>query len=89
MIAGMAMHHLKQRAQHEVAAAAARAEALLKAEAAALRAAHDVDVKRAEERSRAAAAAHVGRAGQNKGYFWHFGRSCSCSHASTPRWWGA
>ncbi|CAH0377628.1 unnamed protein product [Pelagomonas calceolata] len=57
MIAGMALHHLKQRAQHEVAAAAARAEALLKAEAAALRAAHDVDVKRAEERSRAAAAA--------------------------------
>ena len=53
MIAGMALHHLRQRAQHEVAAAAARAEAA----AAALRAAHDVDVRRAEERSRAAAAA--------------------------------
>ena len=57
IVAMAALHHLKQRAQHEVAAAAARAEALLKAEAAALRAAHDVDVKRAEERSRAAAAA--------------------------------
>ena len=57
MIAGMALHHLRQRAQHEVAAAAARAEAQLHAEAAALRAAHDVDVRRAEERSRAAAAA--------------------------------
>ena len=57
MIAGMALHHLKQRAQHEVAAAAARAEAQLHAEAAALRAAHDVDVRRAEERSKAEAAA--------------------------------
>ena len=57
MIAGMTLHHLKQRAQHEVAAAAARAEARSAAAAAALRAAHDVDVRRAEERSRAAAAA--------------------------------
>ena len=60
IIAGMALHHLKQRAQHEVAAAAARAEGGgggRRPRAAALRAAHDVDVKRAEERSRAAAAA--------------------------------
>ena len=57
LIVGMTLHHLKQRARREVVEAAARAEALLKAEAAALRAAHDVDVKRAEERSRAAAAA--------------------------------
>ena len=53
----IAVNHLKQRARREVVEAAARAEALLKAEAAALRAAHDVDVRRAEERSRAAAAA--------------------------------
>ena len=53
----IALHSLKQRAQHEVAAAAARAEARSAAAAAALRAAHDVDVRRAEERSRAAAAA--------------------------------
>ena len=45
MIAGMALHHLKQRAQHEVAAAAARAEARLGAEAAALRAAHETRIK--------------------------------------------
>ena len=57
MIAGMALHHLRQGARREVIEAAARAEAQLHAEAAALRAAHDVDVRRAEERSKAEAAA--------------------------------
>jgi hypothetical protein len=45
IIAGMALHHLKQRAQHEVAAAAARAEARSAAAAAALRAAHETRIK--------------------------------------------
>ena len=58
MIAGMALHHLQQRARPRGrGGGGAREAARSAAAAAALRAAHDVDVRRAEERSRAAAAA--------------------------------